>query len=176
MFGDGMVSLGTAVVTWDFRKEKASPKIVSSMWSLPSTRMDAGVYSMSPAALWNRTARWPGAGGDRDADAPARLGDLEVVAVGREGGGDCPGPFGINHVLTSTAVPDHSPKTRTTIEIAALRAPATTIGTCRGDGRMRVKVSSPLVSASAKRAMPRSPFFPARRRSAPVRPQWSISQ
>ncbi|HWN01295.1 MAG TPA: hypothetical protein VNO54_29950 [Streptosporangiaceae bacterium] len=73
-------------------------------------------------------------------------------------------------------MPDHSPKTLTTIEIAALRAPATTIGMCRGDGRMRVKVSSWLVSASAKRAMPRSPFFPARRRSAPVRPQCSISQ
>ena len=61
MFGDGMVSLGTAVVTWDFRNEKASPKIVSSMWSLLSTRIDAGVYSMSPAALWNFTARLPGA-------------------------------------------------------------------------------------------------------------------
>ena len=29
------------------------------------------------------------------------------------------------------------------------------MGTCRGDGRIRVKVSSWLVSASAKRAMPR---------------------
>jgi hypothetical protein len=86
----------------------------------------------------------------------ARLGDRQVVAVSREGGGDFPGPFGINHFVTSTAVPDHSPKIRTTIEIAALRAPATTIGTCRGDGRMRVKASSALVSASAKRAMDRA--------------------
>ena len=61
MFGEGMVSLGTAVVTCDRRNEKASPKIVSSMCSLPSTRIEAGVYSMSPAALWNFTARLPGA-------------------------------------------------------------------------------------------------------------------
>ena len=51
MFGDGMVSLGTAVVTWDFRNEKASAKIVSLIFSLLSTRIDAGVNSMSPAAL-----------------------------------------------------------------------------------------------------------------------------
>ena len=61
MFGEGMVSLGTAVVTWDFRKVKASPKIVSSIRSFPSTRIDAGVNSMSPAALWNFTAMLPGA-------------------------------------------------------------------------------------------------------------------
>jgi hypothetical protein len=48
--------------------------------------------------------------------------------------------------LTSTgiAVPDHSPKMRTTIEIAALRAPATRSGTWRGEGRMRVKAPSPV--------------------------------
>ncbi len=61
MFGDGMVSLGTAVVTCDFRNEKASAKIVSLILSLLSTRIDAGVNSMSPAALWNFTARLPGA-------------------------------------------------------------------------------------------------------------------
>ena len=61
MFGDGMVSLGTAVVTWDFRNVKASAKIVSLIVSLLSTRIDAGVNSMSPAALWNFTARLPGA-------------------------------------------------------------------------------------------------------------------
>src|SRR5262249_15270655 len=105
-----------------------------------------------------------------------RLGDLEVVAVGREGGGDFPGPFGINHLPTSTAVPDHSPKTRTTIEIAAFRAPATTIGTCRGDGRMRVKVPSSLVSASAKRAMPRGRLSAAGRGSARGRPRASTSR
>jgi hypothetical protein len=72
------------------------------------------------------------------------------------------------------AVPDHSPKMRTTIEIAALRAPATRIGTWRGEGRIRVNVPSAAWSGSAKRAMPRRPFLPARRRSAPVRPQRSI--
>ena len=61
MFGDGIVSLGTAVVTWDFRNVKASPKIVSSIRILLSTRIDAGVNSMSPAAFWNFTARLPGA-------------------------------------------------------------------------------------------------------------------
>ena len=61
MFGDGMVSLGTAVVTWSFRKVKASAKIVSSMRSFPSTRIEAGVNSISPAAFRNFTARWPGA-------------------------------------------------------------------------------------------------------------------
>ena len=60
MFGDGMVSLGTAVVTWDFRNVKSSPKIVSLILSLLSTRIEAGVNSMSPAALWNCTAMFPG--------------------------------------------------------------------------------------------------------------------
>ena len=61
MFGDGMVSLGTAVVTWDFRKVNASAKIVSSMRIFPSTRSDAGVNSISPAAFRNWTAMFPGA-------------------------------------------------------------------------------------------------------------------
>ena len=61
MFGDGMVSLGTAVRTWSRRKTKASAKIVSPMPSFPSIRIEAGVNSMSPAALWNFTARWPAA-------------------------------------------------------------------------------------------------------------------
>jgi hypothetical protein len=56
-----MVSLGTAVVTCDCRNVKASAKIVSSIPSLPSTRIDAGVNSISPAALWNFTAMFPGA-------------------------------------------------------------------------------------------------------------------
>jgi len=58
-----------------------------------------------------QSAQAPGARGDRDADAVARLRDRQEIAVGGEGGGDVPGPFGINHVLTSTAMPDHSPKT-----------------------------------------------------------------
>jgi hypothetical protein len=61
MFGDGMVSLGTAVVTWERRKVNASAKIVSSIRTFPSTWIDAGVNSMSPAALWNWTFRLPGA-------------------------------------------------------------------------------------------------------------------
>src|SRR5438046_1657735 len=86
----------------------------------------------------------PGAGGDRDADAVARLGDRQVVAVSREGGGDLPGPFGINHFVTSTAVPDRSPKIRTTIEVAAFRAPVARSRTCRGDGRMTAKAAASL--------------------------------
>ena len=61
MFGDGMVSFGTAVVTWSRTNVKSSAKIVSSIRSFPSTMIEAGVNSMSPAALWNFTARWPGA-------------------------------------------------------------------------------------------------------------------
>ena len=51
MFGDGMVSLGTAVVTWSRRKMKASAKIVSTMRSLPSIRIEAGVNSISPGRV-----------------------------------------------------------------------------------------------------------------------------
>ena len=61
MLGDGMVCLGTAVVTTDFRYSKSGPKIV---WSRPTLRFTvsaAGVYSMSPAGLWNLTSRFPGA-------------------------------------------------------------------------------------------------------------------
>jgi hypothetical protein len=51
MFGDGMVSLGTAVVTWDRRNVNASAKIVLLIVSLLSTRIDAGVNSMSPRGV-----------------------------------------------------------------------------------------------------------------------------
>ncbi len=61
MFGDGMVSLGTAVLTWDLRNVKSSPKMVSSMRIFPSTRIDAGVNSISPDAFRNFTAMFPGA-------------------------------------------------------------------------------------------------------------------
>src|ERR1700729_2596922 len=72
-------------------------------------------------------------------DAPPVVGDREVVAVGREHGGDVGHALGIVHFfsVTGTAVPDHSPKTRTTIEMAAFLAPATMTGTCRGPDRMR---------------------------------------
>src|SRR6202034_4213552 len=82
-------------------------------------------------------------GDDRDVDAVAVLGDVHAVAVGGQGVGEHHGPFGINHEVTlmgavgggaaagsgeiGIAVPDHSPKILTTMEIAALRAPATTI-------------------------------------------------
>ena len=61
MFGDGIVCLGTAVVTWDFRNVKSSPKMVSSSLTLLPTCSAAGVHSMVPDALLNFTARFPGA-------------------------------------------------------------------------------------------------------------------
>lgn len=61
MLGDGIVSLGTAVVTRDFRNVKSSPKIVSPIRILLPTRIDAGVNWISPALLRNFTARLPGA-------------------------------------------------------------------------------------------------------------------
>ena len=51
MFGDGMVCLGTAVLTCDFRYVKSSPKMVRSIVTLLSTCSAAGVHSISPAAL-----------------------------------------------------------------------------------------------------------------------------
>jgi hypothetical protein len=53
-----------------------------------------------------------------------------VIAVSGQGGAKSHGPFGRNHGrttaagtgVTGVAEPDHSPKMRTTIEMAALRA------------------------------------------------------
>ena len=61
MLGDGIVSLGLAVVTLSFRNEKSSPKIVSVTPSLPSICIAAGVNSTSPSGLWNSTRMSPGA-------------------------------------------------------------------------------------------------------------------
>jgi len=61
MFGDGIVSFGTAVVTWDFRKVKSPPKIVWSSLILPPMCSAAGVHSMVPDGLVNVTASLPGA-------------------------------------------------------------------------------------------------------------------
>ena len=51
MLGDGMVSLGTAVVTASARNRKSSAKIGSSSRTRPSTASPAVVKSLSPAAL-----------------------------------------------------------------------------------------------------------------------------
>ena len=59
MLGDGIVSFGTAVETVSARKRKSSPKIVSETETLPVTWCWAGVNSMSPPALWKRTAMSP---------------------------------------------------------------------------------------------------------------------
>ncbi len=61
MFGDGMVCLGTAVLTCDVRYVKSSPKMVRSIRTLLPTCSAAGVHSMVPDGLVNFTARWPGA-------------------------------------------------------------------------------------------------------------------
>ena len=57
MFGDGMVSLGTAVLTRDCRYVKASPKMVWSIRTLLPTCSAAGVHSMVPDGFTNFTAR-----------------------------------------------------------------------------------------------------------------------
>ena len=61
MFGDGIVNLGTAVVTWDFRNVKSSPKMTLSSLTLLPICSAAGVHSMVPDGLTNFTARFPGA-------------------------------------------------------------------------------------------------------------------
>ena len=61
MFGDGIVCLGTAVVTWDFRNAKSAPKMVCSSATLPPTCKAAGVHSMVPEGFMNFTDRLPGA-------------------------------------------------------------------------------------------------------------------
>ena len=51
MLGDGMVSLGVAVVTAPARKRKASAKIGSSRRILALTRSAAGVNSIVPSGF-----------------------------------------------------------------------------------------------------------------------------
>ena len=60
MLGDGIVSLGVALVTTLCRNSKSGAKIGFSSVTLPSMCIAAGVNSMSPSALWNLTARLPG--------------------------------------------------------------------------------------------------------------------
>ena len=56
MLGDGIVSLGVPFAT-ERRNVKSSAKMHVSSFSLPVTRMAAGVNSMSPFSLWNWTFR-----------------------------------------------------------------------------------------------------------------------
>jgi hypothetical protein len=69
------------------------------------------------------------------------------------------------------------------MEIAAFLAPATTIGTCWRDGRMRENPPTspspfigPAASAANRTLFSLTPSLPARRSSAPARPQCSVSQ
>ncbi len=61
MLGDGMVSLGTAVVTVSARNRNASAKIGCSSRTFPSTRSAAGVNSIVPSVFWNWTTRFSSA-------------------------------------------------------------------------------------------------------------------
>ena len=56
MLGDGMVSLGVAVVTRSRRKSNASPKMVSDSVIGSATRTPADSKSTSPVAL--RMCTW----------------------------------------------------------------------------------------------------------------------
>jgi hypothetical protein len=55
MLGEGMVSLGTAVVTADFKNSKASPKIVVSMPTRPLTFRAADVNDVVPSLFLKAT-------------------------------------------------------------------------------------------------------------------------
>src|SRR5215475_11403489 len=111
-------------------------------------------------------------------NAVAVLLNRQVVAVGGEHGGDVRHLLGVSaHYFfspTGTAVPDHSPKIRTTIEMAAFLEPATMTGIDLGPARNLWNASSPaygpwkvLVFTSA---------LPMLVSSAPVRPHRSRSQ
>ena len=56
MLGEGIVSLGTAVVTDDLRNVKASAKIVSSSRTRSLTRSAAEVKEVAPSLLRNATS------------------------------------------------------------------------------------------------------------------------
>ena len=56
MLGEGIVSFGVPRAT-DLRNAKSSAKMQRSSFSLPVTRIAAGVNSMSPFSLWNWTFR-----------------------------------------------------------------------------------------------------------------------
>src|ERR1700722_2710093 len=129
-----------------------------------------------------------GAGGNDDGETSILLSDRQVVSVRLEGGRYAHGPFGIIHFFspTGTDVPDHSPKIRTTIEIAAFLAPATMIGIDCGPLRIGWNSSSPRGGASSRVASAAAPggpnlpevtsALPARRNSPTVRPDRSSSQ
>ena len=55
MLGEGIVSLGVAVVTAPVKNRKASAKMVSPRWMRSSTRGAAGVNFYIPSALRNFT-------------------------------------------------------------------------------------------------------------------------
>src|SRR5512146_1470557 len=113
---------------------------------------------------------------DGERDPVPRLFDRQVVAVGREHGGDVLQPLRVVQFFspTGTAVPDHSPKMRTTMEIAAFFAPATMTGMDVGPPRNLWKASSP--SYSPPNPLRATSALPMLDSSAPVRPQRSSSQ
>src|ERR1700684_1338615 len=124
-----------------------------------------------------------GARGDDDGELGIRLADGHVVAVRLERRAEGDGPFCIVHFFspTGTDVPDHSPKIRTTIEIAAFLAPATMIGIDCGPLRIGWNSSSArggawVWAAAAPTRREVISALPARRNSPTVRPDRSSSQ
>src|SRR5580693_1654818 len=128
-----------------------------------------------------------GARGDDDGELGVGLVDGHVVAVGLERRAEGDGALRVVHFFscTGTDVPDHSPKIRTTIEIAAFLAPATTIGIDCGPLRIGWNSSSARGGPSSwpAPAAPGGPnrlevtsALPARRNSPTVRPDRSSSQ
>src|SRR6516162_5159477 len=85
------------------------------------------------------------AGGDGDREAGIQLLDRHLITVSLKRRGKGTSPFGIIHFSspTGTAVPDHSPKMRTTMEMAAFFAPATMTGMDVGPPRNWWNASSP---------------------------------
>src|ERR1700733_10973333 len=127
------------------------------------------------------------AGGDDDGELGIRLVDGHVVAVRLERRGEGDRPLRVVHFFspTGTDVPDHSPKIRTTIEMAAFLAPATMIGIDCGPLRIGWNSSSARGGPSSwpAPAAPGGPnrrevtsALPARRNSPTVRPDRSSSQ
>src|SRR5262249_24691733 len=115
------------------------------------------------------------AGGDGDREAGIQLLDRHVITVSLKRRGKGTSPFGIIHCFspTGTAVPDHSPKMRTTIEMAAFFAPATMTRICRGPDRIVWNASSPSHGPRNVWDAPRS--LPLSRHSRPPQPRASGS-
>jgi hypothetical protein len=102
---------------------------------------NAAEYVLGHQAVFAGIRAW----GNGDSEAVPRLLDCQLVTVGLKHGGDIHHPFGVIHFFSpiGDAIPDHSPKILTTMEMAAFFAPATTIGIAFGPPKMRWNTSSP---------------------------------